>query len=155
MHPRLLLIVTACVETVTGLCLLSLPTVVFAIILGLDHPKVDTILVGRLAGAALFAIGVASWIARADTLTHAHLGLLIGVLVYNVLATILLTFAGVILQMTGALLWPAVALHAVLAIWCLSCLRSDITAKGYPFWRSTFTLREEPPPRRRSILDQM
>src|SRR5215475_4919008 len=118
-----------------GLCLLSLPTVVFAMILGLEHPKVDTILVGRLAGAALFAIGVASWIARSDTLTHAHLGLLIGVLVYNALASILLAFAGVILQMTGTLLWPAVALHGALAVWCLSCLRSDVTAKGYSFWR--------------------
>src|SRR5262245_30138269 len=96
MHPKLLLIVTACVETVTGLCLLSLPAVVFDVILALDHPRVDTILVGRLAGAALFAIGVASWIARSDTLTHAHLGLLIGVLVYNALASILLVFAGVI-----------------------------------------------------------
>jgi hypothetical protein len=142
MHPKLLLIVTACVETVAGLCLLSLPTAVFAILLGLEHARVDTILVGRLAGAALFAIGVASWIARADTLTHAHLGLLIGVLSYNATASILLVFAGLILQMTGVLLWPAVALHAVLGIWCLSCLCSDVTAKGQSFWRSTFTLRE-------------
>ena len=135
MHPKLLLIVTACVETLTGLCLLSLPAVVFDVILALDHPRVDTILVGRLVGAALFAIGVASWIARSDTLTHAHLGLLIGVLVYNALASILLVFAGVILQMAGALLWPAVALHGVLAIWCLSCLHSNRAAGQLALWR--------------------
>src|SRR5262245_32088626 len=67
MHPKLLLIVTACVETLTGLCLLSLPAVVFDVILALDHPRVDTILVGRLVGAALFAIGVASLMRPAAT----------------------------------------------------------------------------------------
>jgi len=124
MHAKLLMLVTACVEAATGVCLLLLPSFVFTILLGLEHPRVETILVGRLMGAALLAIGIASWTARADTLTHAHLALLTGILVYNVMASMLLAYAGVVLQMTGVLLWPAVALHAVLAVWCFSCLRA-------------------------------
>jgi hypothetical protein len=86
------------------------------------------------------------WAAHRGTaecaLTHAHFGLLIGVLVYNVLASNILAFAGLILQMTVVLLWPGVALHVALAVWCLSCLRSNVTARGHSLWRSTFTLRE-------------
>ena len=86
-----------------------------------------------VAGAALYAMGVASGIAGAHTLRHAHFGLLIDVLSYNAMISIFLACAGLILQMAGALLWPAVALHAVLAIWCLSRLCSDVTAKGCSF----------------------
>ena len=110
MRPKSLFLVTACVEAATGLCLLLLPTLVLAILLGLE-PRVETILVGRITGAALLAIGIASWTARTDTLTHAHLGLLSGILFYYATASMLLAFAGVVLQMTGFLLWPAVALH--------------------------------------------
>ena len=129
MHPKSLFLVTACVEAATGLCLLLLPTLVLAILLGLE-PRVETILVGRITGAALLAIGIASWTARTDTLTHAHLGFLSGILFYNATASMLLAFAVVVLQMTSVLLWPAVALHAVLAFWCLSCLRSNGAARS-------------------------
>jgi hypothetical protein len=101
------------------------PSRLFAVLLGLDHATVDAIFVGRLAGAALLAIGVASWIARTDTRTPAHLGLLTGILIYNAAATLLLAYAGAILKMVGVLLWPAVAAHAILAVWCFSCLQSE------------------------------
>jgi len=128
MHTRrrkLLLLATACVEAATGLCLLFLPAVLFAVLLGLEHPTVDAIFIGRIAGAAMLAIGIASWMARTDTLTQAQLGLLTGILVYNAAASMLLAFAGTVLKMSGVLLWPAMGLHAILAAWCLSCLRPD------------------------------
>jgi hypothetical protein len=55
--------------------------------------------------------------------------LLTGLLVYNVAASMLLAFAGAVLKMMGVLLWPAVAAHAILAVWCFHCLRSDSLAK--------------------------
>ena len=70
-NRKLLLLITAFVEAATGLCLLVLPAVMFGILLGVRHPTVDTMFVGRIAGAALLAMGVASWMARADTLTAA------------------------------------------------------------------------------------
>jgi hypothetical protein len=124
-NRKLFLSVTAFVEVATGLCLLILPTLLFAVLLGLAQTSVDAIFVGRLAGAALLAIGTASWIARADTRSAAQIGLLTGILIYNVAATLLLAYAGAILKMMGVLLWPAVAIHAILAVWCFSCLQSD------------------------------
>ncbi len=121
---KLFLSVTAFVEIATGLSLLILPAVVLTVLLGLDHATADALFVGRLAGAALLAIGVASWIARFDSRTTAQLGLLTGILIYNAAASMLLAFAGVVLKMIGVLLWPAVVLHAILAVLCFSCLQS-------------------------------
>jgi hypothetical protein len=46
-----------------------------------------------------------------------------------VAVSLLLAFAGAVQEMRGVLLWPAVALHAILAAWCVSCLRSNGIAK--------------------------
>jgi hypothetical protein len=124
-NSKLFLSVTAFVEAATGLCLLALPAVLFAVLRGLDPSSGDAIFVGRLAGAALLAIGTASWMARADTRTPAHLGLLTGILVYNAAATLLLAYAGAVLKMVGVLLWPAVAIHAILAVWCFRSLQLE------------------------------
>jgi hypothetical protein len=124
-NRKLFLSVTALIEAATGLCLFVLPAVLFAILLALDHASDDAIFVGRLAGAALLAIGVASWKARVDGRTPAQLGLLTGILVYNAAATVLLAYAGAVLKMAGVLLWPAAAVHAVLAVWCFRCLRPE------------------------------
>jgi hypothetical protein len=123
-NRKLLLLITALVEAATGLCLLILPAMLFAVLLGLERATVDTIFIGRIAGAALLAIGIASWMARSDTPTPAQLGLLTGIFVYNTTTSMLLAFAGAVLKMVGILLWPAVALHAILAVWCFSCLRA-------------------------------
>jgi hypothetical protein len=119
------LVVTAILEIPLGLCLLLLPAFPLAILLALEAAAVETLFVGRVAGAALLAIGVTSWMASADTFTRAQLGLLTGLLIYDATAGILLAFAGIVLKMVGLMLWPAVVLHAVLAGWCLICLRPD------------------------------
>jgi hypothetical protein len=117
-----LMIVTALVETGTGLLLLVWPALVFALLLGWRQASPETLLIARVAGAAVISIGVASWPARRDTRTPAQLGVLAGLLTYNVLAAVLLAFAGAALRMAGVLLWPAVVYHAVLAAWCVACL---------------------------------
>jgi hypothetical protein len=124
-NRKLLLLTTAFVEVATGLCLLVLPAVLLTILLGTEHATGDALFVGRIAGVAVLAIGIASWMARSDAFTPAQLGLLTGILIYDAAASMLLAFAGSVLEMNGVLLWPAVALHAILALWCLSCLRSD------------------------------
>jgi hypothetical protein len=123
-NRMLFLVVTALVEAATGFCLLFLPAVLFVILLGLEQAAVDAIFVGRIAGAALLAIGIASWMARNDTRTPAQRGLLTGILIYDAAAAMLLAYAGAVLEMSGVLLWPAVVLHAILAVWCFSCLRA-------------------------------
>jgi hypothetical protein len=121
-NRRLLLLITACAEAAIGVCLLLSPAVVFWPLLGLEKVTADATLVGRIAGAALLAIGVASSIARNDTITSSQLGLLTGILIYNAAASMLLVFAGAVLKMNGVLLWPTVALHAILAVWCTASI---------------------------------
>ncbi len=117
-----LMTVTALVETGTGLLLLVWPALVFTLLFGWRHVLPETLLIGRVAGAGVISIGVASWPAGRDTRTPAQLGVLGGVLVYNVGAAVLLGYAGAGLKMAGVLLWPAVAYHAALAAWCVACL---------------------------------
>jgi len=114
---KLFLVVIAAVEAATGLGLLLLPSVPFALLLGLDSATVESIFVGRIAGAALLAIGAASWMARKDALNPSLFGLLAGILIYNTAVSILLVYAAVVLKMTGVMLWPTVAFHALLAVW--------------------------------------
>jgi len=135
-QQTLLLIVTALVESGTGLLLLLLPAVLFALLLGLRQAAPETLLVGRLAGAGLLGIGVACWLGRNDSRTPAQLGLLAGVLMYNVAAAVLLARAGAVLKMVGIALWPAVVLHAVLAVWCSACLRGLKEGSGASRTRS-------------------
>src|SRR4051812_11927105 len=122
MNLKYLFIVTAFVETGTGLSLLVLPTVPLALLLGSSEAAPETLLVGRVAGAALLGIGVACWLTRHDERTPAQLGLLAGILLYNVAVAVLLGFAGADLEMAGIVLWPAVVLHTALAVWCLVVL---------------------------------
>ena len=117
------LVVIALAEASIGLCLLFLPSVPFALLLGLESAAVDATFVARIAGAALLAIGAASWMARTDELNSSLFGLLIGILIYNTAVSILLVYAGAVLKMTGVMLWPTVALHAILAVWGSLLLR--------------------------------
>ena len=114
---KLFLAVIASVEASIGLALLFLPSVPFALLLGLESATVEAIFVGRIAGVALLAIGVASWMARKDELNPSLSGLLVGILIYNTAVTILLLYAGAVLKMTGVMLWPTVVFHALLAVW--------------------------------------
>ncbi|CAN7628523.1 hypothetical protein [Mesorhizobium caraganae] len=114
---NLFLIVIAAVEAATGLGLLLLPSVPFALLLGLESATVEAIFVGRIAGVALLAIGVASWMARKDELNPSLSGLLVGILIYNTAVSILLVYAGAVLKITGVMLWPTVVFHALLAVW--------------------------------------
>lgn len=126
---KLFLVVIALAETSIGLGLLLLPSVPFALLLGLESATVDAIFIGRIAGAALLAIGVASWMARTDEPNPSLFGLLVGILIYNTAVSILLVYAGAVLKMTGVMLWPTVAFHAILVVWgglLLRVIRSEL-----------------------------
>src|SRR5262249_19185041 len=90
-----------------------------ALLLGSREAAEETLLVSRVAGAALLVIGIASWWARDNRRTSAQLGLLRGILFYDVAAAALLGFAAAALHMVGVALWPAVVLHGALAAWCV------------------------------------
>ena len=116
------LILTAVIEAATGLALIVVPAIVVRLLLGAEISGAS-IPLGRVAGAALLALGVACWLARNDRQSRTARGLVVAMLVYNIVATAVLAFAGIGLGLHGVALWPAVVLHAVMAIWCMVCLR--------------------------------
>jgi hypothetical protein len=105
---------TAAIEAAAGLGLLALPDVAVNLLLGADISRA-AIPLGRVAGVALLALGLASWLARG----HAASALTSAMLLYNCGVAVVLAMAGVVSGMTGVLLWPAVVLHAAMAIWSL------------------------------------
>jgi hypothetical protein len=115
-------IVTAVIEVGAGLALLGFPSAVAILLLGtpLDTPAALT--VARVAGAGLLALGVACWLARGGMQSRAAIGLVAAMLLYNAAAVAVLAHAGIGLGLHGALLWPAVFLHAAMAVWCALCL---------------------------------
>jgi hypothetical protein len=119
-QPKYLLIVTALIEAGTGLLLLVLPSLPIALLLGVEHSAAETILVARITGAALLAFGVACWFAPNEHDRRAQVGLLTAILLYDLTAAALLAYAGLVLSMAGLALWPAVVIHAALALWCVA-----------------------------------
>jgi hypothetical protein len=125
MHARYFLLATALAEGGIGLLLLVWPPVPMALLLGVEQTSPQESLIARITGAALLALGVICWPGRKDPARSAHKGLFLGVLIYDLLAAGILAYAGWFLGLVGAALWPAVVLHAALAVWCALCLRKS------------------------------
>jgi len=123
MVARRLLIVTALVEVPISLLLLFSPALLVPLLLGASLDAPAALVVARLAGAALLSLSGACWLARDDGPSRARRGLIAAMLLYNSAAAAVLANAGAG-GLVGVLMWPAVALHALLAVWCITCLRS-------------------------------
>jgi hypothetical protein len=123
---RKLLIAMALAEAGAGLGLLLSPPLVARLLLGASLDAPAALIVGRIAGAALLSLGVACWLARNDRASRALRGLVAAMLLYNSVAAAVLAGAGAGMGLAGVLMWPAVGLHAALAVWCIACLRSGL-----------------------------
>jgi hypothetical protein len=103
----------AVVEVGTGLALLIDPALVVALLLG-GNESSAAVPLGRILGAALLALGLAFWQGRQrDGGGAAVFG---AMLIYNALIALYLAYLGTVGHLGGSLLWPAVALHAVVAL---------------------------------------
>jgi hypothetical protein len=105
----------AIAEAATGLALLLDPSLVGRLLLGTNLTGVAVPVAGVL-GIALVGLGVACWsgIPR------------LGMLTYGAAVALYLAYLGISGHWVGPLLWPAVALHAVLTL-LLAC---SCTTKG-------------------------
>jgi Ca2+/Na+ antiporter len=111
--PRKILAFAAVVEVGTGLVLMIDPATVVTLLLGAEVSGAGTLL-GRCFGIALLALGLACWPSRrrAESGSPAFRAMLI----YNVLIALYLAYLGTVGHLGGVLLWPGVALHAVVAL---------------------------------------
>ncbi len=119
-----LLKLTAIIEAATGLGLIAVPAIVVRLLLDAEITGAS-IPLGRVAGAALLALGVACWLAQHDAQSRAARGLVSAMVLYNLGAVVVLGAAGLQSQSVGIALWPAVVLHAVMVVWCVVCLRDS------------------------------
>jgi hypothetical protein len=103
----------AALEIGTGLILLIDPAVVVGLLLGAGDAGEATLL-GRFFGVALLALGLACWPSpqRAQSGSPAFRAML----TYNALIALYLAYLGTFDHLWGLLLWPGVALHAVVAL---------------------------------------
>src|SRR4051812_2745393 len=115
-----LLTITALIEGATGLALAIVPTLVVSILLGTSLADPGAILIGRLAGAALFSIAVACLLSRSDSESFVMVKVM---LLYNIFSITLLVYAVLVESIFGPGLWPAVLLHVGLLVWCVSLVR--------------------------------
>ena len=108
------LIYAAVGEAGTGLALLIVPSLVGRLLLGEELSGI-AIPVARVAGIALIGLGVACWPGAA----------LAGMLTYSAAVTLYLAYLGFAGGLTGILLWPAVALHALMTFFLARVWRKE------------------------------
>jgi hypothetical protein len=95
----------AVAEVATGLALLVVPSLAGQLLLGQRLVGV-AIPVARVTGIALICLGISCLPGKP----------LIGMLAYSSAVTLYLAHIGFAADITGVLLWPAVAVHALLSI---------------------------------------
>jgi hypothetical protein len=123
---RRILVFAAVVEIGTGLVLMISPAIVAALLLGADVSGVASVL-GRCFGIALLALGLACWPSRqpADGGSPPFRAML----TYNALIALYLAYLGTVGHLWGLLLWPGVALHAVVALLLVWTWREGLGSK--------------------------
>jgi hypothetical protein len=117
-----LLTITAALEAATGVALAIAPSAVVPLLLASPLDSAAGLVIGRVLGAALFALGTACWLARGDAQGRTAAGLIAAMLLYNTAAVSVLGYARIGQGMSGTGLLPAVILHAALGVWCAVCL---------------------------------
>ena len=98
------------------------PALVLSLLLGSPLDTSAEQVLGRLAGAALLALGLANYYAYYDAQSAATKGLVVAMVAYNLGAVFVLGTAGFVSKSVGLVLWPAVILHTVMTAWCLASL---------------------------------
>lgn len=110
---RRVLAFSSAVEAVTGVAAFAAPGLVGRLLLGQELTGVAAVVV-RCFGIALFALSAAVWPGDAE------IGMLLrslrGMAVYNVMIAMYLGYVGAVDRVRGPLLWPAVAIHAVVTV---------------------------------------
>lgn len=123
---KTLLALAAVGEAATGVVLLAYPPIVVRLLFGVEIVGTG-IVMSRVAGVALIALGAACWPGSSPSRA------LRAMLCYSLSATLYLAYLGIRGEWVGSLLWPAVAIHAVLTF--LLARAFTVGTKGDPWQR--------------------
>lgn len=116
------LIFAAIGEGGTGLVLVVYPPIVIRLLFGADIQGAG-IVMSRIAGIALIALGVACWTGR--NVSGVNTTAVRAILTYSLLVTIYLAYLGTVRRLAGMLLWPAVAVHVGFMVLVVAAWRYD------------------------------
>jgi hypothetical protein len=119
-----LLRLASAVEALTGAALILRPALVVRLLLGGEISGVGFPL-ARIAGVGLLSLGLACW-----PRTLAARPALEAMCLYNTLTAAYLAYLPLRGVPGGALLWPAVALHVVLAVLLTAAWRASRSARA-------------------------
>ncbi|WP_244430585.1 hypothetical protein [Rhizobium sp. CF142] len=119
-NARLLLSITGVVEAITGVALLLAPALLIEVLLGAEPDTPAGMTVARVAGAAVLSLAVACWLAR-DDMAGAAKGLVTAMLIYNFAVVAIFILGWLRHGIAGIALWPVVAAHLALGVWCAVC----------------------------------
>lgn len=119
-----LLMTSGVFEAATGVAMILTPATPVRLLVGVALDTAGGLIVARVAGAALLALGLGCWRARHDDGGHAARGLVGAMLLYNLAASGVLLHANLAMKLSAVGLWPTVLLHLGLAGWCVACLRT-------------------------------
>lgn len=126
MKIKTLLTAIAVAEISAGAGLLIVPSILADLLFGQPLDSGVALVVGRLAGLALIAIGLSCWLDKSNN--HGN-SLLVGLLFYNSTVSVLLIFSFFVQGINGILLWPAVAAHLAFAVFLISSLRQGSSTR--------------------------
>jgi hypothetical protein len=107
--------ICAVLESLAGVTLVLAPRAGVALLLGAELNRVG-LLVGRIGGVALMALGIACWAAKSATDSAGRLGTLRAITFYNFGAGLLLLVSATIGMFHGFVLWSTGVLHLGLAV---------------------------------------
>jgi hypothetical protein len=110
MKPRTLAMMSAVIETTTGIVLIANPSFVVHLLIGTALSD-GGIAIGRVGGFGLLSLGMACW----PNGRVANVQAISALFTYNLLAALYIGFLGIVGGFAGYLLWPACVLHALLA----------------------------------------
>ena len=126
MVQRYIVKAAAYLEIVVGAIFITVPTIPCALLFGANPDNIGTPL-ARWVGVSLFALGIACLPRKA---TEPLRSTVLGLFVFNAGVAILFAWVGAVATVHGFLLWPAVILHAVIAVALLPQLLNTRAAGG-------------------------
>lgn len=119
---KMLLMVMAIFEAVAGAAFMLIPAIAFSTLLNVPLDTPAGLVGARLAGAGITGLAIACWQARNSEKSGAALGIVAAMLFYNLVAALIIVWAGLRLGIQSPLMWPAMVAHIGLGGWCLFVL---------------------------------